>query len=87
MIYGFNPHSHRGSDLKSFVNWMSKVIVSIHTPTGGVTPGLMLKLWWKEVSIHTPTGGVTSYGSSVDAILMVSIHTPTGGVTVTIVTY
>ena len=32
----FNPHSHAGSDLANTLNWLV-TIISIHTPTQGVT--------------------------------------------------
>ena len=35
-------------------------VVSIHTPTWGVTEVSRVKRWEAEVSIHTPTWGVTS---------------------------
>ena len=57
---GFNPHTHAGCD--RFVNCSSDVdIVSIHTPTQGVTQSTVMDGMTDEVSIHTPTQGVTSY--------------------------
>ena len=54
----FNPHSHEGSD--SVVPAIATdEIVSIHTPTRGVTDKLASKYTDLSVSIHTPTRGVT----------------------------
>ena len=56
-------------------------LVSIHTPTQGVT-FLRLTLYLGYcVSIHTPTQGVTSAMKTDILKLAVSIHTPTQGVT------
>ena len=35
-------------------------VISIHTPTQGVTLGLALEVRRNFISIHTPTQGVTS---------------------------
>ena len=65
--------------MASFVALTS--IVSIHTPTKGVTRRRWR--WWcrKEVSIHTPTKGVTAIIPVALPTVHVSIHTPTKGVT------
>ena len=58
-----------------------QTIVSIHTPTKGVTSlslNLSLNL---SVSIHTPTKGVTVKEIELCGGHQVSIHTPTKGVT------
>ena len=56
-------------------------IVSIHTPTQGVT-GRAIRLHPnKTVSIHTPTQGVTNGIFAFMGRRDVSIHTPTQGVT------
>ena len=57
------------------------VVVSIHTPTWGVTRPLSAHTSSLRVSIHTPTWGVTLNGLLAYDMLKVSIHTPTWGVT------
>ena len=56
-------------------------MVSIHTPTKGVTVDASVSLQQSQVSIHTPTKGVTPLGGGVGSPVEVSIHTPTKGVT------
>ena len=58
--YGsFNPHTHAGCDLGAALV-LGENIVSIHTPTQGVTVVMDTKyLKLTMVSIHTPTQGVT----------------------------
>ena len=55
---GFNPHTHEGCDFNTL---MTSIIdlVSIHTPTKGVTINNCTVLNILGVSIHTPTKGVT----------------------------
>ena len=58
LLLSFNPHTHEGCDVQGFGEF-SAFLVSIHTPTKGVTP-LSTKIYDKTlVSIHTPTKGVT----------------------------
>ena len=57
------------------------VMVSIHTPTQGVTFLLVVVYHSNKVSIHTPTQGVTFLLVVVYHSNKVSIHTPTQGVT------
>ena len=57
------------------------VMVSIHTPTQGVTFLLVVVYHSNKVSIHTPTQGVTIGGLDQQIKSKVSIHTPTQGVT------
>ena len=56
------------------------VIVSIHTPTQGVTQAEIWKVWHRSFNPHTHAGcdrrGYVSY-----LLEEVSIHTPTQGVT------
>ena len=57
-VFCFNPHTHEGCD-KYAIEHFDELMVSIHTPTKGVTQS-----WWAVyqyiiVSIHTPTKGVT----------------------------
>ena len=59
----------------------TRIRVSIHTPTKGVTRDLGKKLLTPSVSIHTPTKGVTEIQHEVTSVDDVSIHTPTKGVT------
>ena len=54
----FNPHSHAGSDfIRDDVCFCS--LISIHTPTQGVTAITNLNSDICDISIHTPTQGVT----------------------------
>ena len=79
MLY-FNPHSHEGSDndFEVFKKWM---LISIHTPTRGVTQYRQASRGNCRISIHTPTRGVTN-GKPKDMFSYgISIHTPTRGVT------
>ena len=55
---GFNPHTHAGCDPTKLSNGANE-IVSIHTPTQGVTIGGLDQQIKSKVSIHTPTQGVT----------------------------
>ena len=56
-------------------------IVSIHTPTKGVTFLMFYNRGYRGVSIHTPTKGVTLVTDGSLVAVFVSIHTPTKGVT------
>ena len=79
-VFCFIPHTHEGCDFTIRV-YHKVLVVSIHTPTKGVTPngcGVTFAIW---VSIHTPTKGVTGVFSFCLIIKVVSIHTPTKGVT------
>ena len=79
-LLNFNPHSHKGSDHIEF--WSAFVcVISIHTPTRGVTRAFTIIFFSINISIHTPTRGVTmEYVQDVSEKL-ISIHTPTRGVT------
>ena len=59
-LTGFNPHTHEGCDV-TYSSPKTHKIVSIHTPTKGVTLGNPAEPRRLEVSIHTPTKGVTSF--------------------------
>ena len=59
------------------VHWL----VSIHTPTKGVTHQEDVDYNLLRVSIHTPTKGVTMIPEHRRNRPVVSIHTPTKGVT------
>ena len=54
----FNPHTHAGCDF-TIVKISGILLVSIHTPTQGVTSFTAVTLQVGEVSIYTPTQGVT----------------------------
>ena len=57
--YGcFNPHTHEGCDERGGM-YNGVGVVSIHTPTKGVTDELKRIAKEYVVSIHTPTKGVT----------------------------
>ena len=60
----FNPHSHKGSDCLSVRNH-NLCIISIHTPTRGVTGSNIYICWIQPISIHTPTRGVTCAPSNI----------------------
>ena len=55
---GFNPHTHAGCDTNS-PDIGTDGLVSIHTPTQGVTSKSGYGVTSHHVSIHTPTQGVT----------------------------
>ena len=76
----FNPHTHAGCDAVS-PSTSAVNVVSIHTPTQGVTKIRPQQLNSIFVSIHTPTQGVTSGHVINYDCGAVSIHTPTQGVT------
>ena len=57
------------------------ILVSIHTPTKGVTIKSTYNQCTFDVSIHTPTKGVTMWSILFVGGRRVSIHTPTKGVT------
>ena len=76
----FNPHTHEGCDIDILpYNWGD--LVSIHTPTKGVTSVIFRTVATANVSIHTPTKGVTNGVLPTAQFGKVSIHTPTKGVT------
>ena len=37
LTYNFNPHSHEGSDVVVYNRYINGLMISIHTPTKGVT--------------------------------------------------
>ena len=55
---GFNPHTHEGCDISNS-SPSALEVVSIHTPTKGVTAKACPCFDATKVSIHTPTKGVT----------------------------
>ena len=76
----FNPHSHEGSDFILSLHVFITVI-SIHTPTKGVTCFQIQREQSAQISIHTPTKGVTIKQYYFFLPDPISIHTPTKGVT------
>ena len=56
-------------------------IISIHTPTQGVTHKEPWRCVLLAISIHTPTQGVTEMRERLYSKCKISIHTPTQGVT------
>ena len=54
----FNPHTHAGCDF-GVIQARQEAVVSIHTPTQGVTIVIFNGINISIVSIHTPTQGVT----------------------------
>ena len=79
-VLDFKPYSHEGSDY-----FISRIIrrgvISIHTPTKGVTWSRVYIAIKRQISIHTPTKGVTSSQIWDTYLYGISIHTPTKGVT------
>ena len=80
-MLSFNPHTHEGCDcVVTF--WLPTRLVSIHTPTKGVT-------WCCSLSVascscfnpHTHEGCDAMSSESFAFLTSVSIHTPTKGVT------
>ena len=57
------------------------LVISIHTPTQGVTFCFRYSPHTALISIHTPTQGVTADSCDIPNCLTISIHTPTQGVT------
>ena len=55
----FNPHSHEGSDIQRSQDSSYYSMISIHTPTKGVTVYIDRCSDRCCISIHTPTKGVT----------------------------
>ena len=79
-VFCFIPHTHEGCDFTIRV-YHKVLVVSIHTPTKGVTHRIDITVFVLIVSIHTPTKGVTHRIDITVFVLIVSIHTPTKGVT------
>ena len=77
----FNPHTHEGCDAGCRYKPLACYLVSIHTPTKGVTICFSAFCSQRQVSIHTPTKGVTFRCLAKVDEFAVSIHTPTKGVT------
>ena len=79
-VLDFKPYSHEGSDY-----FISRIIrrgvISIHTPTKGVTSSQIWDTYLYGISIHTPTKGVTYLWICNRFSSQISIHTPTKGVT------
>ena len=79
-VKGFNPHTYMRCDCH-WNTYTFVILVSIHTPTWGVTLVLRHLAVDRGVSIHTPTWGVTFHPIKDYLNERVSIHTPTWGVT------
>ena len=73
----FNPHTHAGCDF-GVIQARQEAVVSIHTPTQGVTIVIFNGINISIVSIHTPTQGVTSHLSSVSSMECFNPHTHAG---------
>ena len=58
ITFCFNPHTHEGCDQR-VIGFQNRYLVSIHTPTKGVTTEEAFDKDVFHVSIHTPTKGVT----------------------------
>ena len=85
LLYNFNPHSHEGSDVFVASAGSLPNIISIHTPTKGVTNMPFQFIVNYIISIHTPTKGVTIVKNVCECLSGISIHTPTKGVTTRLV--
>ena len=79
-LLSFNPHTYMRCDLAMSAA-LNALMVSIHTPTWGVTLFKLRRGLRYIVSIHTPTWGVTEIPDLEHCGVRVSIHTPTWGVT------
>ena len=80
LINDFNPHSHKGSDAVGTEN-LWKLVISIHTPTRGVTGVLISHCVCGRFQSTLPQGEwLKTYNDAYEA-LVISIHTPTRGVT------
>ena len=77
MLFSFNPHTHAGCDFEQD-DVVPELIVSIHTPTQGVTQGALTEKQVQTVSIHTPTQGVTARNDDSTAIARFNPHTHAG---------
>ena len=64
----FNPHSHEGSD-EIYRTLREYKVISIHTPTKGVTGVMEIMVMLVMISIHTPTKGVTGFKSGLNELL------------------
>lgn len=82
----FNTCASEGCDFIT-LSICKFLVVSIHTPTRGVTHLPIKHGRAHSVSIHTPTRGVTYEIISGTRTLIVSIHTPTRSVTLCLIIY
>ena len=57
-LFCFNPHTYMRCDFPA-ADSCPMMLVSIHTPTWGVTEKYQMPVKARKVSIHTPTWGVT----------------------------
>ena len=74
----FNPHTHEGCD-KDRIKHRRTALVSIHTPTKGVTFKSFIRINPLSVSIHTPTKGVTCcFYDNISCFLGFNPHTHEG---------
>ena len=73
-VFCFIPHTHEGCDFTIRV-YHKVLVVSIHTPTKGVTRDVSDLYIPLKVSIHTPTKGVTKrYKIVLDIFTFQSTH-------------
>ena len=78
----FNPHTHAGCDSSRFGH-IHCFIVSIHTPTQGVTQIFKPRNGsFYSFNPHTHAGCDSAASLQVPVLFIVSIHTPTQGVTI-----
>ena len=78
--YRFNPHTHEGCDHSCLLFWYWQ-LVSIHTPTKGVTDQAAVNSAKDEFQSTHPRRVWRTEGSWSILAINVSIHTPTKGVT------
>ena len=79
-MHGFNPHTHEGCDL-TLQHEKCKSVVSIHTPTKGVTNATLCIT--RRITCFNPHTheGCDNHIKELLEYIGVSIHTPTKGVT------
>ena len=79
-LWNFNPHSHKGSDFHSLELSFFRII-SIHTPTRGVTRYCSFPPYRRyDFNPHSHKGSDLFHLHS-PLFILISIHTPTRGVT------
>ena len=83
LSHSFNPHTHAGCDSGRIMFIIKTGIVSIHTPTQGVTQILLDSQAQQILFQSTHPRRVWLLAMTIVLRLLVSIHTPTQGVTLT----
>ena len=73
----FNPHSHMGSDAVCFWQIWS-MLVSIHTPTWGVTNDMYVSSKQMKFTSQTPKRGLTQHRCTMLPFLCFNPHSHMG---------